>query len=209
MPALSRHLFIVFFLISIIIYSNETILDSINNAYKFDNISLFFKKEVSDTFGIILGEIIGNLVIADDSIISTINTKETSQHFKYKKSGEYTVTENSKRIINEKVTGIPPELNLVKMINPVYTMDTSNIIKWNDTILMLGNFKSLIYDTLLIYPKDNYLIDSLFIIKGKIVLMKISYSKFNKNIPMIIESFDRIKGIKEKIHNYNIIIDKF
>lgn len=209
MPALSRHLFIVFFLISIIIYSNETILDSINNAYEFENISLFFKKEVKDTFGITLGEIIGNLNINEDSIISTINTKETSQHLKYKKSGNYTVTENSKRIINEKVNGIPPELNLMKMINPVYTMDTTNFIKWNDTILMLGNFENVIYDSISLYLKDNYLIDSLFIIKGKSVLMKITYSKFNKNIPMIIESFDRIKGIKEKIHNYNIIIDKF
>ncbi len=196
----------IFFSISNI-FINASVIDSINAGYSFKRIDFFFTKEISDTFNNEIGRILGNVIYSQDSIISYVNTREVSQHLKYSDDSMYTVYEGSKKVVNEKMINIPPELNVMKQINPLYKLKFDSLVVRKDSIIIRGLDNNMLSEIDISFDEE-FRITGIIMKKGEKVIMRTEYSMFRDFFPQSIITIDYLSGIKEEIYHYNVIIDK-
>lgn len=208
-PALSR-LFIIT-VSFILVYQNiaSSPIDSIHEKYsETDNISFFFTKTVTDSVNTPIGKIMGKIMVTDDSITAHINTPDIAQHLKYTADSMYSVIEGGKQIINEKRLSVPPELNVLSMINPLQGMTLcDSVINEGNTIILFPQNK-VRYSRMSVFFNNMYRIDSVLLFKGKKKINSTVYSEYREYFPQIIKTTDHLSGIVEIIFHYNIIIDR-
>lgn len=184
-------------------------IDSINTKYsRHNHISFFFTKTITDSVELPIGKIMGKILFSPDSIVAHINTPDIAQHLHFSADSTYSITESGKETITEKRTNIPPELNVLSMINPLNNITDYDSIYQDSHVIILYYGNNPGFSHISVFYNNEYRIDSVMISKGEKVINKTVYSEYREYFPQIIRTTDYLSGIVEHIFHYNIIIDK-
>ncbi len=202
-PAHSRLiLFILFLSVSVSLFPEML------NTNDISTISMYFKKEISDTLGNSIGYLFGKYAYSPDSTVCYVNTETDAYIYRYA-DNQIIEYRNGKKLKSERAISLPSEFDLLLQINPFIAFADSAVI--SDGIAYVKTPFSLIKDSILFFFNDAQLLDSVNIYKTGSRIMKTEYSDYRGNIPALIKTYDYKRNILESIFLNKIIktnIDK-
>ena len=197
-PALSRLLFFIIFFLPVISFQN--IIEEINNNLDFEEINLFFRKEVHELNGALLGRISGKIQLKGNIIELYLIYKETVRIVGYDGHHPYEIID-AKKVTDFEMDKVPYEIDIQSFINPVGILSKhENKIK-NHSIVFYP--KSIAVDSSEVFF-TGMLTDSVYVFRKNIILTKTIFKKYKNKFPTDIETYDYEKSTFEKVIHYKV-----
>lgn len=202
-PAICR-----LFLLSFIILATYPVLSQILNPDEVTDMSLYFRKTVTDTLDNRLGYLFGKYIYTQDSTQCYVNTEDDAYLYVF---AENEVSEfiNGKRNSVIQTQSLLPEFDMLKQINPFHAFTDSAVTE--DSILFIVRTPfSLIKDSIEFYFSEGYL-DSIMVFSKNRRIARTDFSNYVNGVPNTIITDNYSENIREKLELSKVkysIIDK-
>ncbi len=200
-PTICRLLIILFIPLQFIF--SQSIIDTIINNYKINNINFYYTKIISDTLNNQIGEIRGRYIMNEDSIVSYIIANKEKMYFKYK-NNKLEYYKNNEKQETDEYKNIPEILNVKTLICPIMDLNKNNL-EFNNNIIKYTN-STINYDSIVFFINKNRLIDSVYVYKKNLLHIKTYYNDFRKNFPLKITTYNYFNNTIEYLQHFNINI---
>lgn len=200
-PASSRLFFLWLLFLPVLSFQNTT--QEQCKGICLENATLFFKKEITEETGALIGRIKGKIILSGDSVEAYIIYNDTSRTVGYDGSYAYELKEN-KKITDKSSDKIPVEIDIRTFINPLLKLNAYEKRPGENMVMFFPKTREV--DSAALWIKEEN-IDSAVFYRRDNVLLKTSYSDYDRGFPFYVETRDYEKKTIERVWHYKVIFN--
>lgn len=201
-PATSRLFFL--FIILFPVFSHQETTVSETDFMQFRSASLFFRKEISELTGALIGTVKGKIEVKGDSIEAYLVYKEDAKTVGYDGKHPYEII-GGKRITDNSSESVPPEIDVRGFVNPLLRLASSERKENNGEITVYPGKKEV--DSAAFYYGEKG-IDSVLFFRKETLLIKTIYSDYENGFPLTVLTMDYEKNLTERVSHYKVRIQR-
>lgn len=197
-PAKSRLFFFLILFLPLFAFTDT--VEDLKKNLDCDEIKLFFKKEIQELNGTLMGKISGKINLEGNKIEAFVIYKDTVRIIGYDGYHPYEML-NNKKVTDFDTDKAPGEIDIRAFINPIINLSKYESRAYKSSVVFYPKTKAV--DSTAVFLTEN-LIDSVLVFRKENLLLKTLYKEYKNGFPIEIVTFDYEKSIIERVIHYKI-----